>query len=61
MGLQILSSNRFVCLSVVVVVIGTKIAKSRVLGIFACCKHNQSVDIDEKLVCTRFKVLKKAY
>ena len=38
-----------VCLSVVVVVvvIGTKIARSRVLGVCACCKHNQSVDIDE--------------
>ena len=49
-----------VCLSVVVV-IGTKIARSRVLGICACCKHNQSVDIGEKLVCTRFELLKKAY
>ena len=47
-----------VCLSVVVV--GTKIAKSRVLGIYACCKHNQSVDIGAKLVCTRFELLKKA-
>ena len=35
---------------VVVVVVGTKIA---VLGIYACCKHNQSVDIGAKLVCYR--------
>ena len=50
-----------VCLSVVVVVVGTKIARSRVLGICASYKHNQSVDISEKLVCTRFELLKKAY
>ena len=49
-----------VCLSVVVV-IGTKIARSRVLGICAYYKHNQSVDIGEKLVYTGFKLLKKAY
>ena len=36
-------SNRFV--SLIVVVVGTKIAKSRVLGICACCNPNQSVDI----------------
>ena len=36
---------------VVVVVVDTpKIARSRVLGIYACYKHNQSVDIGEKLV-----------
>ena len=46
-----------VCPSVVVVV-GTKIARSRVLGICACYKHNESVDIDEKLVSTRFELLK---
>ena len=45
-----------VCLSVVVVVVvSTKIARSRVIGICACYKHNQSVDIGEKLVCTRFE------
>ena len=51
-----------VCLSVVVivVVVGTKIARSCVLGIYVCCKHNQLVDIGEKLVCTRFELLKKA-
>ena len=39
-----------VCLSVIVaiIVVGTKIAKSRVLGICAYSKHNQSVDIGEK-------------
>ena len=37
---------------VVVVVVGTKIARSRVLGICACCKHNQSVDVREKLACS---------
>ena len=47
--------------SSVVVVVGTKIARSRVLGICACYKHNQSVDIGEKLVYTRFELLKKAY
>ena len=45
----------------VVVVVGMKIARSRVLGIYACCKHNQLIDIDEKLVCTHFELLKKAY
>ena len=46
-----------VCQSVVVV--GTKIARSRVLGICVCCKHNQSVDIGKKLVCMRFELLKR--
>ena len=46
---------------VVVVVVGTKIARSRVLGVCTCCKHNQSVDIGEKLACTGFELLKKAY
>ena len=55
-----------VCLSVVVivvvvVVVGTNIARSRVLGICVCYKYTQSVDIGEKLVCTRFELLKKAY
>ena len=48
-----------VCTSVVVV--GTKIARSRVLGVCVCYKHNQSIDIGEKIVCTRFEFLKKAY
>ena len=43
-----------VCTSVVVVIVGTKIARSRILGICACCKYNQ-------LVCTCFELLKKAY
>ena len=46
---------------VVVVVVGTKIARSRVLGACACYKHIQSIDIDEKLICTGFELLKKAY
>ena len=55
-----------VCLSVVIVVVvvivvGMEIARSRILGIYVCCKHNQSVDIGEKLVCTHFKLHKKAY
>ena len=45
-----------VCMSVVV---STKIARSRVLGIYACYKHNQSVDIGEKLVCMSFKLLER--
>ena len=56
--------KQLVCTSVivvVVVVVGTKIARSRVLGIYACCKHNQSVDIGEKLVYTLFELFKKAY
>ena len=49
-----------VCPSVVVVVVvGTKIARSRILGICAYYKHNQSVDIDEKLVCTCFELYSK--
>ena len=35
-----------VCMSVVVV-IGTKITRSRILGIYACCEHNQSLDVSE--------------
>ena len=42
------------------VVVGMKIARSRVLGVCASCKHNQSVDIGEKLVCKRFELLKQA-
>ena len=45
---------------VIVVVVSTKIARSRVLGIYACCKHNESVDISEKLVPTRFELLEMA-
>ena len=52
-----------VCMSIVVVVVvvfvGTKIARSRVLGICARCKHHQSVDIGEKLVYMRFELLKR--
>ena len=48
-------------LVVVVVIVGMKIARSRVLGVCAYCKHNQPVDIGEKLVYTGFKLLKRAY
>ena len=41
--------------------VSTETPKSRVLGIYVCCKHNQSVDIGEKLACTRLEFLKKAY
>ena len=50
-----------------VIVIGTKIARFRVLGICACYmhRHNESVYmymfIGEKQVSTRFKLLKMAY
>ena len=50
--------KKSICLSVIIVVVSTKIARSRVLGICACCKHIQSVDISEK---PRFKLLKMAY
>ena len=43
---------------VVIVVVGTKITRSRVLG---SCKHNQSVDIGEKMVCMPFELFKKVY
>ena len=46
-------------LSVVVVV--TKIARSRVLGICACCNYHESVDIVEKLVSVRFELLNMAH
>ena len=35
---------------VIVIVISTKIARCQVLGICACCKYSQSIDIVEKLV-----------
>ena len=46
-----------VCLSVVV----TKIARSRVLGIYACCNYNESVDVGEKLVSMRFELQNMAH
>ena len=49
-----------VAIVVIVVVVGTKIAISRLLGICACYKHNQLIDIGEKLYMC-FKLLKKAY
>ena len=50
------------CMSVVVtvIVIDTKIARSRVLDICACCKYNQSLNIGEKLVYMYvFRIVKK--
>ena len=44
----------------IVVVVGMKITRSRVLGICERCKHNQSVDIGGKLVSTQFELLKMA-
>ena len=41
-------------------VIGTKIARSQHLGICACCKHNESVDICEQLVSVQFEFLNMA-
>ena len=49
----------FVCLFVVVVV--TKIARSRVLGICVCCNYHELVDIGEKLVSVCFKLLNMAH
>ena len=60
-GLSVCRCRHVVVVVVVVVVVGTKIARSRVLGVYACYKHNQSIDIGEKLVCTGFELLKKAY
>ena len=47
-----------VCLSDVVV---TKIAKSQVLGIYACCNYRGLVDIGEKLVSVCFELLNMAH
>ena len=60
-SLRACARGKAIGLSVVVIVVGMKIARFRVLGICASCKHNQSVDISEKLVCMRFELLKKAY
>ena len=54
--------QQLVCMSVVVavIVIGTKIARSHVLDICACCKYNQSLNIGEKLVYMYvFQIVKK--
>ena len=45
--------KQLVCPSVVV---GTKITRSQIVGICACCKHNELVDIGEKLVSTCFEL-----
>ena len=46
---------------IVVVVVNMKITKSQDLGICACCKHNKSVDICEKLVSVHFELLNMAH
>ena len=46
---------------VAVIVVGTKTASSQDLGICACCKHNESVDICEKLVSVCFELLNMAH
>ena len=49
-----------VCPSVViVVVVGTKVSRSCVLGICVCCKHNQSVDIGENWFVRTSNCLKR--
>ena len=45
------------CLSVV----ATKIARSQVLGIYACCSYNESVGIGEKLVSVSLELLNMAH
>ena len=42
-------------------VVCMKIARSRVLGICVCCKHNESVDISEKLASVHFELLDRAH
>ena len=51
----------FVCDLFVVVVVITKIARSRVLGICVCCNYHELVDIGEKLVSVRFELLNMAH
>ena len=51
--------KQLVCPSVIVV--GMKITRYRVLGICVCCKHNQLVDIGEKLVSVRLELLNMAH
>ena len=50
-----------VAVVVVVVVVSIKIARSRDLGIYECCKHKESVDICEKLVSVCFELLNMAH
>ena len=46
---------------IVAVVVGMKIARSRYLGICACCKHNKLVDICEKLYFELLNMAHKRY
>ena len=50
-----------VVIVVVVVVVRIKIAGSGYLDICTCCNNYESVDIGEKLVLARLKLLKMAY
>ena len=43
------------------VVVATKIARSQVLGIWATPKHNEPVDIGEKLAAVCFELFERAY
>ena len=51
----------FVCLLYVVAVVVTKITRSRILGIYACCNYHELVDIGQKLVSVHFKLLNMAH
>ena len=53
--------GKVIGLSVVVIGGGTKISRAHLLGISACYKHNESVDIGEKLVSIHFKLLNVAH
>ena len=44
-------------MSILLIIVGTKIASSRDLDISASCKDNSLVNICEKLVSVRFKLL----
>ena len=46
-----------ICLSVIV----TKITRSRVLHIYACCNYHELVEISEKLVSVHFELLDMAH
>ena len=46
---------------VVVVVVGMKIASSRDLGVCACCKHSELVNIGEKLLSVLIELLIASY
>ena len=47
--------------SVLSVIVITKIARSRVLGICACCNYHELVDIGKKLASVGFELLNMAH